>query len=89
MKNSGKYKCKLSMSRQRNEIKEVNYFIAIITVITEKIFGRDEKFNLDPRGLSYLLNNRKFIGLSSRKFDRAYLLMCNSKMVWEILFNVV
>lgn len=65
MRNSGKYKCKLIMNKQRKEIKKVNYFTAIITMIAEEMLGGDEEFNPDPRGLVYLLNNRKIIGASS------------------------
>ena len=84
MRNSGKYKCKLIMNKQRKEIKKVNYFTAIITMIAEEMLGGDEEFNPDPRGLVYLLNNRKIIGASSRRFDGAYPSIYNSKIVWEI-----
>lgn len=84
MRNSGKYKCKLIMNKQRKEIKKVNYFTAIITMIAEEMLGGDEEFNPDPRGLVYLLNNRKIIGASSRRFDGAYPSIYNPKIVWEI-----
>ena len=85
MRNSGKYKCKLIMNKQRKEIKNVNYFTAIITMIAEEMLGGDEgNLNTNTRGLVYLLNNRKIIGASSRRFDGAYPSIYNPKLVWEI-----
>lgn len=84
MRNSGKYKCKLIINKQRKEIKKVNYFTAIITMLAEEILGGKEGFDPDPRGLVYLLNNKKIIGASSRRFDGAYPSVYNPKIVWEI-----
>ena len=84
MRSSGKYKCKLIMNKQRKEIKKVNYFTAIITMLAEEVLGGDEEFDPDPRGLVYMLNNRKIIGASSRRFDGAYPSIYNPKIVWEI-----
>ena len=53
-------------------------------MIAEEMLGGDEEFNPDPRGLVYLLNNRKIIGASSRRFDGAYPSIYNPKIVWEI-----
>ena len=72
MRNSGQYKCKLILNKQKGEKKRVNYYTAIITMLAEGVLGGDDEFDPDPRGLIYLLNNRKIIGASSRRFDGAY-----------------
>ena len=84
MYETGNYKSKLIMNKQSGEKKKVNYFTAIITMIAEKVVGGDEDFNPDPRGLIYLLNNKKIIGASSRRFDGAYPSIYSPKIVWEI-----
>lgn len=84
MRGSGKYKSKLIMNKQSGAKKKVNYFTAIITMIAEEVLGGDEDFDPDPRGLIYLLNNRKIIGGSSRRFDGAYPSIYSPKIVWEI-----
>ena len=53
-------------------------------IMNKQMLGGDEEFNPDPRGLVYLLNNRKIIGASSRRFDGAYPSIYNPKIVWEI-----
>lgn len=84
MYGTGKYKCKLILNKQRKEIKKVNYFTAIITMIAERVLGSEEGFDPDPRGLIYFLNNKKVIGASSRRFDGAYPSIYNPQIVWEI-----
>lgn len=84
MYQSGRYKCKLIINKQREELKKVNYFTAIITMLAEQVLGGAEDFDPDPRGLIYFLNNRKVIGASSRRFDGAYPSIYNPKIVWEI-----
>lgn len=84
MYNTGQYKCKLILNKQKGALKKVNYFTAIITMIAESILGGEEDFDPDPRGLIYLLNNKKVIGASSRRFDGAYPSIYNPKIVWEI-----
>lgn len=84
MYDTGNYKCKLIINKQKGDLKKVNYFTAIITMIAESILGGEEGFDPDPRGLIYLLNNKKVIGASSRRFDGAYPSIYNPKIVWEI-----
>lgn len=81
---SGSYNCKLIMNKQSGDMKKINYFTAIITMIAEDVLGGDEEFDPDPRGLIYLLNNGKIIGASSRRFDGAYPSLYNPSIVWEI-----
>lgn len=84
MYDTGKYKCKLIMNKQTGQKKKVNYFTAIITMLAEEVLGSGDGFDPDPRGLVYLLNNKKIIGASSRRFDGAYPSIYNPKIVWEI-----
>lgn len=84
MYDTGRYKCKLILNKQKGDLRKVNYFTAIITMIAESILGGEEDFDPDPRGLIYLLNNKKVIGASSRRFDGAYPSIYNPKIVWEI-----
>lgn len=81
---TGNYKCKLIMNKQSGEMKKVNFFTAIITMLAEGVLGGDEEFDPDPRGLVYLLHNGKIIGASSRRFDGAYPSLYNPSIVWEI-----
>lgn len=81
---TGTYYCKLIMNKQSGEMKKVNYFTAIITMLAELALGGNKDFDPDPRGLIYLLNNGKIIGASSRRFDGAYPSVYNPKIVWEI-----
>lgn len=84
--NAGEYSSKLIMNKQSGEKKKVNYFTAIVTMIAEGVLsdGKDLDFDPDPRGLIYLLNNRKIIGGSSRRFDGAYPSIYSPRIVWEI-----
>ena len=82
--NSRQYDSKLIMNKQSGDKKKVNFFTAIITMIAEDILGGADTFDPDPRGLVYMLNNRKIIGASSRRFDGAYPSIYNPKIVWEI-----
>ena len=84
MRGTGKYKCKLTMNKQKGALKRVNYYTAVITMIAEGIIGGEENFDPNPRGLIYFLNNKKVIGASSRRFDGAYPSIYNPKIVWEI-----
>ena len=83
---AGNYSSKLIMNKQSGEKKKVNYFTAIVTMLAEKVLsdGNSLDFDPDPRGLVYLLNNRKIIGGSSRRFDGAYPSIYSPRIVWEI-----
>ena len=83
---SGKYTIKPIMNKQSGDKKKVNYLTAIVTMIAEDVLSDDDdlKFDPDPRGLIYLLNNRKIIGGSSRRFDGAYPSIYSPSLVWEI-----
>lgn len=83
---TGEYSTKLIMNKQSGDKKKINYFTAIITMIAESVLsdGNTLDFDPDPRGLIYLLNNRKIIGGSSRRFDGAYPSIYSPKIVWEI-----
>lgn len=84
--------CKLPMNKQSGKLKRVNYFTAIINILTEDTIrkssaydGRSLGFNDDPRGLVYVLDDYgQLIGASSRRFDGAYPDIMNPKIVWEI-----
>lgn len=83
--------CKLPINKQGGEMKKVNYFTAIINILTEKtirnssIYDGSLGFDDDPRGLIYVLDKKNnLIGASSRRYDGAYPEIMNPEMVWEI-----
>jgi len=80
------YSSKLIMNKQSGQKKQINYFTAIITMLAEQVLSDDStlEFDPDPRGLIYLLHNKKIIGGSSRRFDGAYPSIYSPRIVWEI-----
>ena len=83
--------CKIPMNKQSGSMKKVNYFTAIINILTElsirnsSLFDGSLGFDDDPRGLVYVFNeNNQVVGASSRRFDGAYPSVINPEMVWEI-----
>lgn len=84
-------KCKIPMNKQKGDMKTVNYFTAIINMLTEMTIkdssGYNETlgFDDDPRGLVYVWDHKNnVIGASSRRFDGAYPSIMNPRVVWEI-----
>ena len=72
-------------------MKKVNYFTAIINILTEQtirnssIYDGSLGFDDDPRGLIYVVDeNNNLIGASSRRYDGVYPAIMNPRMVWEI-----
>lgn len=84
LRTTGRFHSKLIMNKQKAEKKNINYLAAIVTMLAERTLGGTDEFDPDPHGLIYLLNNRKIIGSSSRRFDGAYPSIYNPKIVWEI-----
>ena len=85
------YCSKLPMNKQSGTMKQVNYFTAIINIITEDVISRLHAsneapgFDDDPRGLVYVWNrNNELVGAASRRFDGAYPSIYNPKIIWEI-----
>ena len=73
------------------KMKTVNYFTAIINILTEKTIREliphsdSLGFDDDPRGLIYVLDDTgSLVGASSRRYDGAYPSIMNPKIVWEI-----
>ena len=79
-----KYTFTLPMNKQSGAKKKPNYFTAIITMLAEEKLGGGKSFNPNPQGLIYLLNNKRIVGASSRRFDGAYPSIYSPKLVWEI-----
>lgn len=85
------FKCKIPMNKQSGDMKKVNYFTAIINILTEMTIKqlsnnrRELGFDDDPRGLAYVFDDKNnVIGASSRRFDGAYPGIINPQIVWEI-----
>lgn len=85
------FQCKLPMNKQSGAMKKVNYFSAIINILTEMTIRESNLcpgqlgFNDDPRGLIYLMDDaHQLAGASSRRFDGALPGIINPVMVWEI-----
>lgn len=85
------FQCKLPMNKQSGAMKKVNYFSAIINILTEMTIRESNLcpgqlgFNDDPRGLIYLMDDaHQLVGASSRRFDGALPGIINPVMVWEI-----
>lgn len=83
--------CKIPMNKQRGNMKKINYFTAIINILTELSIKSSARFDGklgfddDPRGLIYVLDKKNHIvGASSRRFDGAYPSIINPEIVWEI-----
>lgn len=81
----------LPMNKQKGAMRQVNYFTAIINILTEltvrKITGNcaETGFDCDPRGLTYVWDeNNHIIGALSRRFDGAFPSVNSPLIVWEI-----
>ena len=87
---SEKLMCKIPLNKQSGDMKKVNYFTAIINMLTEMTIKGSLNhdgtpgFDDDPHGLVYVLDGRNnVIGASSRRFDGAYPSIINPRIVWE------
>jgi len=83
--------CKIPINKQRGNMKKVNYFTAIINILTEISLRNSSRFegslgfDDDPGGLVYVFDeNNQVVGASSRRFDGAYPSIINPEIVWEI-----
>lgn len=83
--------CKIPMNKQSGSMKKVNYFAAIINILTELSVRNSARFDGtlgfddDPRGLVYVFDeDNHIVGASSRRFDGAYPSIINPEIVWEI-----
>lgn len=83
--------CKIPMNKQSGNMKRINYFTAIINIISELCIKEalpntiGPGFDDDPRSLVYFLDeHRKLIGSTSRRFDGVYPSTINPKLIWEI-----
>lgn len=81
----------LPMNKQKGAMRQVNYFTAIINILTEltvrEITGNCAEigFDGDPRGLTFIWDeNNNIIGASSRRFDGAFPSINSPLIVWEI-----
>ena len=86
-----RFQCKLPLNKQKGAMRQVAYFTSIINILAEdtirKITGDTYHlgFDDDPRGLSFLWDDKGYIiGASSRRFDGAYPGIQNPRLVWEI-----
>ena len=84
------FSAKLPMNKQSGQMKQVNYFTAIINIITEDVITQlintpHPGFDDDPRGLVFVWDrNNRLVGGASRRFDGAYPSINNPKIIWEI-----
>lgn len=87
------YTCSWPMNKQSGALKKVNYFTAMINILTEKTIREytgcrgtgGPGFDDDPHGLVYIFDNENnIVGASSRRYDGAYPSIINPKIVWEI-----
>lgn len=83
--------CKIPKNKQSGEMKRINYFTAIINILTEitirKQYFYDGSlgFDDDPQGLVCVFDSdNRIVGTSSRRFDGAYPQIFNPQIVWEI-----
>ena len=85
-----RFSAKLPLNKQSGQMKQVNYFTAIINIITEDVITERTNsphpgFDDDPRGLVFVWDNdNKLVGGASRRFDGAYPSINNPKIIWEI-----
>lgn len=85
------FSCKIPINKQSGAMKQVNYFTAIINIITEDtlsnmgIIQEHPGFDDDPRGLVYVWDNHgAIVGAASRRFDGAFPTIYNPEIIWEI-----
>lgn len=81
----------LPMNKQKGSMRQINYFTAIINILTEltvrEITGNRAEigFDCDPHGLTFVWDeNNNIIGASSRRFDGAFPSINSPLIVWEI-----
>lgn len=85
------YACKLPMNKQSGAMKQVNFFTAIINILTEDtltnmgIVREHPGFDDDPHGLAYVWDEQgRIAGAASRRFDGAFPSIYDPKIIWEI-----
>ena len=85
------FACKLPMNKQSGTKKQINFFAAIINIITEDtlsnmgIIRKHPGFDDDPGGLAYVMDNQgQIVGATSRRFDGAFPTIYNPEIIWEI-----
>ena len=85
------YNSKLPMNKQSGEMKKINFFTAIINILTEDTLKKikspisGEFFVDDPRELVYIIDSDNMIVSStSRRYDGVYPGTHNPLIVWEI-----
>ena len=85
------YACKLPINKQSGRMKQVNFFTAIINIITEDtlskmgIINHHPGFDDDPHGLVYVWDKQgQIVGAASRRFDGAFPSIYNPQIIWEI-----
>ena len=85
------FACKLPINKQSGAMKQVNYFTAIINIITEEtlsdmgLIREHPGFDDDPRGLVYVWDKHgQIVGAASRRFDGAFPTIYNPEIIWEI-----
>ena len=82
---TGTYTKKFPMNKQKGAKKNVNFFAAIVIMLTENaVRAKGKDFDADPHGLVYFLKNGKIVGSSSRRLDGAYPSIYSPELVWEI-----
>ena len=81
----------LPMNKQKGAMRQVNFFTAIINILTEltvrEITGNcaEMGFDCDPHGLTFVWDEKhSIIGASSRRFDGAYPSINSPLIVWEV-----
>lgn len=79
------------MNKQSGTMQQVNFFAAIINILTEDtltdmgIIENHPGFEDDPQGLAYVWDTqRRIVGASSRRFDGAFPTIYNPEIVWEV-----
>lgn len=85
------FACKLPMNKQSGTKKQINFFAAIINIMTEDILSnmgiirKHPGFDDDPGGLAYVMDNQgQIVGATSRRFDGAFPTIYNPEIIWEI-----
>lgn len=83
--------CTWPVNKQRGTMRQVNFFTAIINILTEltirEITGNynETGFDCNPRGLTFVWDERNnIVGASSRRFDGAFPSINSPLIVWEI-----
>lgn len=88
-KNEG-YSSKLPMNKQSKEMKQINYFTAIINILAEKTLrdmdlSSGEMYIDDPQQLVYVVDDENsIVSSTSRRYDGVYPSRINPLIVWEV-----